>query len=44
MQILKTDTSAFLGRMKVFAQNFDRQEKPEQGHKQMGALQTTLRS
>ena len=31
MQILKTDTSAFLGRMKVFAQNFDRQEKPEQG-------------
>ncbi len=30
MQIFKTDTSAFLGRMRVFAQNFDRQEKPEQ--------------
>ena len=31
MQILKTDTSAFRGRMKVFAQNSDRQEKPKQG-------------
>ncbi|NVM42966.1 replication initiation protein RepC [Ochrobactrum intermedium] len=31
MQILKTDTSAFRGRMKVFAQNSDRQEKPGQG-------------
>lgn len=31
MQILKTDTSAFRGRMKMFAQNSDRQEKPEQG-------------
>jgi len=31
MQILKTDTSAFRGRMKMFAQNSDRQEKPKQG-------------
>ncbi len=29
MQILKTDTSAFRGRMKMFAQNSDRQEKPK---------------
>ncbi|TCQ71325.1 replication initiation protein RepC [Ochrobactrum sp. BH3] len=31
MQILKTNTSAFRGRMKAFAQNSDRQEKPKQG-------------
>ncbi|UVV70954.1 plasmid replication protein RepC [Brucella anthropi] len=31
MQILKTDTPAFRGRMKVFAQNSDRQEQPKQG-------------
>lgn len=31
MQILKTDTSAFRGRMKAFAQNSNRQEKPKQG-------------
>ncbi|NNU63028.1 plasmid replication protein RepC [Ochrobactrum soli] len=31
MQILKTDTSAFRGRMKMFAQNSDRQEQPKQG-------------
>ncbi|MFC7066215.1 plasmid replication protein RepC [Brucella rhizosphaerae] len=31
MQILKTNTSAFRGRMKAFAQNADPQEKPEQG-------------
>lgn len=31
MQILMTDTSAFRGRMKAFAQNSDQQEKPKQG-------------
>lgn len=31
MQVLKTDTSALRGRMKVFAQNSGRQEKPKQG-------------
>ena len=31
MQILKTDTSAFCGRMKMFAQNSERHEKPKQG-------------
>ncbi|KAA9361453.1 plasmid replication protein RepC [Ochrobactrum quorumnocens] len=31
MQILKTDTSTFRGRMKAFAQNSDRQEQPKQG-------------
>lgn len=31
MQIQKTKTSAFRGRMKMFAQNSDRQEKPKQG-------------
>ncbi|MEE9926434.1 MAG: plasmid replication protein RepC [Brucella anthropi] len=31
MQILKTDTSAFRGRMKAFAQISDRQEQPKQG-------------
>ena len=31
MQILKTDTSAFRGRMKAFVQNSDRQEQPKQG-------------
>lgn len=31
MQILKTDTSGLRGRMKAFAQNSDRQEKPKQG-------------
>ncbi|MFW7355983.1 plasmid replication protein RepC [Ochrobactrum soli] len=31
MQILKTDTSAFRGRMRVFAQISDRQEQPKQG-------------
>ena len=30
MQILKTDTSAFRGRMRMFAQNSDRQEQPKQ--------------
>ncbi len=33
MQILKTDTSAFRGRMKMFAQNSDRKEKPKQGRR-----------
>ncbi|RRY16549.1 replication initiation protein [Brucella anthropi] len=31
MQTLKTDTSAFRGRMKAFAQNSVRQKKPKQG-------------
>ncbi|KAB2697592.1 replication initiation protein RepC [Ochrobactrum sp. Kaboul] len=31
MQILETVTSAFRGRMRVFAQNSDRHEKPKQG-------------
>lgn len=31
MQILKTETSAFRGRIKMFAQNSDRQEQPKQG-------------
>ncbi|WP_408914429.1 plasmid replication protein RepC [Brucella pseudogrignonensis] len=31
MQILKTNTSAFRGRMKVFAQNSEGQEQPKQG-------------
>ena len=31
MQVLKTDTSTFRGRMEMFAQNSDRQEKPKQG-------------